>query len=183
MPEYRWFFFLSARSHPSASTWHKPVGFLSAHAFSASVKKIFLRPCVIAARTQCAPCCVCITHSHTHVVTASPARDAQIKLVLVLDLLICLERSCCCCTVAYKATCLMVLDHFYSKVIMRFNRGFLSVLLDLCIYMKWHIPCRRVCRSSEWFNQTSGANSGICTSLLLLMRSGGLILPESTRGQ
>lgn len=36
-------FFFLARSHPSASTWYKPVGVLNAHAFPASVKKMFLR--------------------------------------------------------------------------------------------------------------------------------------------
>lgn len=45
MPKYRWLFYFIflARSHPSASTWYKPVGFLNAHAFPASVKKMFLR--------------------------------------------------------------------------------------------------------------------------------------------
>lgn len=43
------------RSHPSASTWHKPVGLLCAHAFSAS-EKIFLRPCETGQNATCAVC-------------------------------------------------------------------------------------------------------------------------------
>lgn len=50
MPEYRWF---SARSHPSASIWHKPVGFIYAHAFPASVQRFFCAHALMA-RTQCA---------------------------------------------------------------------------------------------------------------------------------
>lgn len=42
MPEYRWFL---ARSHPSASTWHKTLGLLSAHAYPASVKRFFFCAC------------------------------------------------------------------------------------------------------------------------------------------